>query len=199
MQTCSQKNTSLHFWIGYSKLSEMASLSLTYERESWWQYGEHAVAVHGECDGKVHRQASQHEERVNCRPVGHLKPQLWAKTASRFYSYICFIINKETFEKLCKRKVSGYLDADGKQQTCLSEEGEGLVVGDVLPIIPHCVVHSSIGDKKEHQGAVAAVEGTFEEGLLAEVQVELTWNIELRMLETPHVIHILTSRGRQRH
>lgn len=42
------------------------------------------------------------------------------------------------------------------------------------------------------------MEGTFEEGLLAEVQVELTWNIELRMLETPHIIHILTSRGRQR-
>lgn len=39
------------------------------------------------------------------------------------------------------------------------------------------------------------MEGTFEEGLLAEVQVELTWNIELRMLETPHIIHILTSRG----
>lgn len=42
------------------------------------------------------------------------------------------------------------------------------------------------------------MKGTFEEGLLVEVQVELTGDVELRMLETPHVIHILTSRGRER-
>lgn len=40
------------------------------------------------------------------------------------------------------------------------------------------------------------MESTFEEGLLAEIQVELTGNVELRMLETPPVVHILTSRGR---
>lgn len=40
------------------------------------------------------------------------------------------------------------------------------------------------------------MESTFEEGLLAEVQVDLTGNVELRMLETPSVVHILTSRGR---
>lgn len=39
------------------------------------------------------------------------------------------------------------------------------------------------------------MESTFEEGLLAEVQVDLTRNVELRMLETPPVVHILTSRG----
>lgn len=98
-----------------------------------------------------------------------------------------------------KKKGSSHLDADGKQETCLGEEGEGLVVCDVLPVAPHRVIYGCVGDKEEHQGAVAAVEGTLHEGLLAEVHVELTRNVELRMLETPHVVHILTSRGRQRH
>uniref|UniRef100_A0A8D0AAL2 Uncharacterized protein n=1 Tax=Sander lucioperca TaxID=283035 RepID=A0A8D0AAL2_SANLU len=84
-------------------------------------------------------------------------------------------------------------------QTCLGEESEGLVVGDVLPVVPHGVVHGCVRDEKEHHGAVAAVESTLEEGLLAEVQVELTGNVELRILETPHVVHILTSRERQRY
>lgn len=97
-----------------------------------------------------------------------------------------------------KEKVSSCLDADGKQQTCLGEEGEGLVVSDILPVVPHGVVHGSVGDEEEHHGAVAAVEGTLEEGLLAEVEVELTGHVELRMLEAPYVIHILTTRERQR-
>lgn len=63
--------------------------------------------------------------------------------------------------------------------------------------MPHCVVDGGVGDEEEHQGAVAAVEGTLEEGLLAEVEVELTGKVELRVLEAPHVVHILTNRGRQ--
>lgn len=59
-------------------------------------------------------------------------------------------------------------------------------------------MHGCVGDEEEHHGAVATVEGTLEEGLLVEVQVELTGDVELRMLETPHVIHILASRERQR-
>ena len=90
-----------------------------------------------------------------------------------------------------KSKGSSYLNGDGKQQARLGEEGEGLVVGDVLPVVPHGVVQGGVRDEEEHQGAVAAVEGTLEEGLLAEVEVELTGNVELRMLETPHVVHIL--------
>lgn len=90
------------------------------------------------------------------------------------------------------------LDADGEEEACLREEGEGLVVGNILPIIPHCVVQDGIGNEEEHQGAVAAVEGALEEGLLAEVQVELAGDVELWMLETPRVVDILASRGRQR-
>lgn len=91
-----------------------------------------------------------------------------------------------------------YLDADGKEQAGLGEEGEGLVVSDILPVVSHRVVHGSIGDEEEHQGAVAAVEGTLEEGRLAEIQVELTGDVELRVLETPHVVNILSSRERQK-
>lgn len=98
----------------------------------------------------------------------------------------------------CARQGSSYLNADSEQQARLGEEGKGLVVGDILTVVPHCVVHGCVGDEEEHHGAVAAVEGTFEEGLLVEVQVELPGDVELRMLETPHVIHILTSRGRER-
>lgn len=91
-----------------------------------------------------------------------------------------------------------YLDADGEEEARLCEEGEGLVVGHIFPIIPHCVVQDGIRNKEKHQGAVAAVEGALEEGLLAEVQVELAGDVELWMLETPHVVDILASRGRQR-
>lgn len=90
------------------------------------------------------------------------------------------------------------LNADGEEEARLREEGKGLVVGNVFPIIPHCVVQDGIRDEEEHQGAVAAVEGALEEGLLAEVQVELAGPVELWMLETPHVVDILASRGRQR-
>lgn len=42
------------------------------------------------------------------------------------------------------------------------------------------------------------MEGALEEGFLAEVQVELAGDVELWVLETPHVVDILASRGRQR-
>lgn len=98
-----------------------------------------------------------------------------------------------------KGESSLYLDADSEQKARLCEEGEGLVVGHVLPVAPHRVIQGSVRDEEEHQRAVAAVEGALEEGRLAEVQVELAGDVELWMLEAPHVVHILTSRGRQRH
>lgn len=94
------------------------------------------------------------------------------------------------------RKEPTYLNADGEEETCLREDGEGLIVGSVPPIVPHRVMQGCVGDEEQHQGAVGSVENTFEEGLLAEIQVELTGNVELRMLKTPPVVHILTSRGR---
>lgn len=90
-----------------------------------------------------------------------------------------------------------YLDADGEEEARLCEEGKRLVICNIFPIIPHCVVQGGIRNEEEHQGAVAAVEGALEEGLLAEVQVELARDIELWILETPHVVDILASRGRQ--
>lgn len=53
---------------------------LTNEREGCRQREEHAVAVHGEGDDKVHGQTSQQEEGVDCRPVGHIQPQLRTQT-----------------------------------------------------------------------------------------------------------------------
>lgn len=53
---------------------------LTYEREGCRQREEHAVAVHGEGDNKVHGQTPQQEEGVDRRPVWHLQPQLRSQT-----------------------------------------------------------------------------------------------------------------------
>lgn len=167
---------------------------LTYEREGWWQHEEHAVTVHGKRDRKVHGEAAQNEESVHRRPVRHLKPQLW-RHRENIYFYSTADLEKCRWQD----EGSSYLDADGEQQTRLGQEGEGLVVGDVLPVVPHGVVHGGVGEEEEHQGAVAAVEGALEEGPLAEVQVELTGDVELRMLDAPGVVHILTSRWRQRH
>lgn len=97
-----------------------------------------------------------------------------------------------------KNGSSLHLDADGEQEARLREDGEGLVVGNIFPIIPHCVVQDSIRNEEEHHGAVAAVQGALEEGFLVKVQVELAGGVELWMLETPHVVDILASRGRQR-
>lgn len=91
-----------------------------------------------------------------------------------------------------------YLKGDGEQQARLGEDGEGLVVGNIFPIVPHGVVQDSIRNEEEHQGAVATVEGALEEGLLVEVQVELARGVELWMLETPHVVDILCPAGGDR-
>lgn len=109
------------------------------------------------------------------------------------------LTNSQTKGTVQKGESSLYLDADGEQKARLCEEGEGLVVGHVLPVGPHRVIQGGVRDEEEHQRAVAAVEGALEEGRLAEVQVELARDVELWMLEAPHVVHILTSRGRQRH
>lgn len=93
--------------------------------------------------------------------------------------------------------VPSYLDAHCKHQTRLREQREGLVVGHVFAIVPHGVLQGGVGDEEEQQRAVAAVESTLEEGPLAEVQVPLTRNVELRVLEAPAAAHILTAQEEQ--
>jgi len=90
-----------------------------------------------------------------------------------------------------------HLDADGDQQAGLCDHSEGLVVAQFLPITPHGVQHGAVGDEEEDQGAEAAVKRALEECHLAEVQVALPGHVELRVLEAPHVVHILASRGRR--
>lgn len=84
-----------------------------------------------------------------------------------------------------------YLDGDSDQQAGLCKQGKGLVVSKVLAIIPHCVIHGSVGDKEEDKRAVDAVEQTLDEGTYVEVHVELSRLIKLRVLQTPAVTHIL--------
>lgn len=184
---------------GFFKVTsnQFKSKLLTYEREDRRQQEEHAVAVHGECDDKVHGQTPKQEDGVYYRPVRHVQPQLKSHRDRTHLSP-----NPDKFQKqkdCAKGESSLYLDADSEQKACLCEEGEGLVVGHVLPVTPHHVIQGGVRNEEEHQRAVAAVEGALEEGRLAEVQVELAGDVELWMLEAPHVVHILTSRGRQRH
>src|SRR4029434_9378404 len=77
------------------------------------------------------------------------------------------------------------------EQTRLCEQGEGLVVCDVLAVIPDCVVDGGVGDEEEDQGAVAAVHHTAHEGPLTVVQVHLTRRVQRRAEETPAVVNIL--------
>lgn len=52
-------------------------------------------------------------------------------------------------------------------------------------------MHGGPRDEEEDEGAVAAVQHAAHEGFLTEVEVQLAWSVELRVLETPAVIHIL--------
>lgn len=49
---------------------------LTDEGEGGGEDEKHAVAVHGECDGKVSGQAAPNEKLVHCRPVMGVQTQL---------------------------------------------------------------------------------------------------------------------------
>lgn len=93
-----------------------------------------------------------------------------------------------------------YLYANDNKQTRLRQQGEGLVVCDVFSVVSNRVVHGRPGDEEEDEGAVAAVQHAAQEGLLTEVQVELTRGVKLRVLETPAVVHVLQEpRGGERH
>lgn len=49
---------------------------LTDEGERGGEDEEHAIAVHGKCDGKIGRQAAPHKELVHCCPVMGVQTQL---------------------------------------------------------------------------------------------------------------------------
>ena len=82
------------------------------------------------------------------------------------------------------------------QQGRLCQQSEGLVVGDVFAVVPDGVVHGRPRDEEEDEGAVGAVQQAAHEGLLTEVEVELTRRVELRILETPAVVHVLQKHSR---
>lgn len=52
-------------------------------------------------------------------------------------------------------------------------------------------MHGGPWDEEEDEGAVAALHHTAHKGFLTEVLVQLAWSVQLRILETPAVIHIL--------
>lgn len=84
-----------------------------------------------------------------------------------------------------------HLDGDHHHQARLHQDGEGLVVGDVLAVVPDGVLHGRPGDEEEDEGAVGAVQQAAQEGRLAEVHVQLARSVELRVLEAPAVVDVL--------
>lgn len=82
--------------------NQFKSKLLTYEREDRRQQEVKAVAVHGECDDKVHGQTPKQEDGVYYRPVCHVQPQLKSNRDRTHLSP-----NTDKFQKkeegLCKR------------------------------------------------------------------------------------------------
>ena len=89
------------------------------------------------------------------------------------------------------------LNADSEEQAGLRDHSEGLVIAQIFAVLPHAVRHGRVRDEEEDEGAEATVKCTLEEGHLAEVQVQLPRDVQLRVLETPGVVHILASRESQ--
>ena len=70
-----------------ASLNELSEL--TDEGEVGGEDEEHAVAVHGECDGEVGGQASPNKKLVHCRPVKCVETKLKKRK-----HYLYFIMNK---------------------------------------------------------------------------------------------------------
>lgn len=62
---------------------------LTNERESASEDEKHAVAVHGECDGKVSGQAAPYEKLIHCCPVMGVQTQLKNRILSENELFYC--------------------------------------------------------------------------------------------------------------
>lgn len=151
----------------------------TEEGEVGGEDEEHPVAAHGEGEREVSRQAAPGEEVVDRRPVVGVQKQLRGGGASG------------TRGAARARSVLTHLHGDHHHQTRLHQNGEGLIVGDVLAVVPDRVLHGRPGDEEEDEGAVGAVQQTAQEGLLTEVHVQLARSVKLRVLEAPAVVHVL--------
>lgn len=150
----------------------------TQEGEVGGEDEEHPVAAHGEGEREVSRQTAPGEEVVDRRPVMGVQKQLQGAGASAAPGVHAAL-------------VPTHLYGDDHHQTRLHQNSEGLIVGDVLAVVPDRVLHGGPGDEEEDEGAVGAVHQTAQEGLLAEVHVQLAGSVELRILETPAVVHVL--------
>lgn len=158
----------------------------------------HAVAEHGECDGKVGSKAAPKEKLVHCSPVIGVQSHL--EEVVQFilcctHSFTIYALRVDRY--LYKAAASMYdaafthLCVHHDQQTGLCQQGKGLIVGDVFAVVSDRVVHGGPWDEEEDEGAVAAVQHADHKGLLTEIHVQLARSVELRILETPAVIHIL--------
>lgn len=90
-----------------------------------------------------------------------------------------------------KRITATYMNVDSEEQAGLGKQSERLVVGDVFSVVAHRVVHRGIGQEKEHERAVAAVQQDLKKFHHTEVHVLLPRCIQLRVLEAPAVVNIL--------
>lgn len=166
-------------------LNGSAALVPTQEGEVGGEDEEHSVAAHGEREREVSRQTAPGEEVVDRRPVVGVQKQLEGGGAS----------TRASDEHVGRSSRAGptltHLDGDDHHQTRLHQNSHGLIVGDVLAVIPDRVLHAGPGDEEEDEGAVGAVQQAAQEGCLAEVHVQLAWSVKLRILETPAVVHVL--------
>ena len=86
-------------------MREGGGAGLTDEGEGGREDEEHAVAVHGEGDGEIHRQASPHEELVHSRPVVDIQTDLQhTHTAILVTGVVCLCVQGHTVCVFCLHK-----------------------------------------------------------------------------------------------
>lgn len=92
-------------------------------------------------------------------------------------------MSSERVKGISVRPCVTHLNTHGDDEARLREQGKGLVVGGGI--------QGKVGHKEQHQGAVAAVEGTLQKDPLVKIHAQLTRPVKLRVLQTPAVVHIL--------
>lgn len=87
------------------------------------------------------------------------------------------------------------LHADDDDEGGGDGDGEGLIVGQLRPVVTRGVGEDAVGDEEHEHGGVDALGDADEELTLVEEQVELAGLVQLGVFHAPLLRHVLGARG----